>query len=73
MVVAVWIVTHNENEFVLVCVLTSKLEISSLSSYHTELEGAFFTISHMEYIGMTPEEAQHWCDNKRSIINCNKG
>ncbi len=69
---AAWIVTHNENEHVFVCVLMSELEISSLSSYCTEMEGTFCKILHMEYIEMTPEEAHHWCDNEQSLTNFNK-
>lgn len=47
--------------------------ISSVSSYRSELEGIYRSLRHIEYLGLTPREVQHWCDNKGAVDNSNKG
>ena len=46
--------------------------INSLSSYRAELEGTFRLLKHIEYLGMTPEEVTHWCDNEAAVLDTNK-
>jgi hypothetical protein len=46
--------------------------INSLSSYRAELEGTFRLLKHIEYLGMTPEEVIHWCDNEAAVLATNK-
>ena len=36
---------------------------SSLSSYRAELEGIFRLLRHIDWLGLTPEEVRHWCNN----------
>ena len=44
-------------------------DVNSCSSYRSELEGIYRTLKNVEYLGMTPEEVEHWCDNKTGVIN----
>jgi hypothetical protein len=36
-------------------------------SYRAELEGTFRLLRHIDWLGLTPEEVRHWCDNKGAI------
>ena len=65
---AAWIITDGADGYVLaVCLLAN---ISSQSSYRTELEGIFRCLHTIDHPGLTPKEAEHWCDNKLSVIDC---
>lgn len=46
--------------------------ISSLSSYWSELEGIFRSLRHAQYLGLKPNKIQHWCDNESAVNDSNK-
>ena len=50
------------------CFLLSN--ISSSSSYRSELEGIFRSLKHVEYLSMAPAEIAHWCDNEAAVNKC---
>ena len=56
------------DHFATACFLLS--DISSLSSYRSELEGIFRSLKHVEYLGMSPTEISHWCDNEAAVNKC---
>jgi hypothetical protein len=41
--------------------------VSSLSSYRAELEGAYRLLYHIEQLNLSPEEIIHWCDNEAAV------
>jgi hypothetical protein len=45
--------------------------VSSLSSYRAELEGTFRLLKHIEYLGLSPDEVKHWCDNEGAVSATN--
>ena len=48
------LIAKDETSFVTACFLMTGINI--VSSYRLELEGIFWTLKHMEYLKMTPEE-----------------
>jgi hypothetical protein len=62
---AAWIVATDEEHFTWACVVIQ--QVPSLSSYRAELEGTFRFLKHIEWLGLTPEEVRHWCDNKGAV------
>lgn len=63
-----WIIHDADGSFASACFLLSG--ISSLSSYRSELEGIFRSLSHIEYLGMRPSEVNLWCDNEAAVDRC---
>jgi hypothetical protein len=41
--------------------------VSSLSSYRAELEGAYWLLYRIEQLNLSPEEIIHWCDNEVAV------
>ena len=66
-----WMIADAEESRITACFLLTN--ISSVSSYRSELEGIYRSLQHIEYLGLTPREVQHWCDNKGAVDNSNKG
>ena len=62
---AAWIIAEDETNFTSACTVIRN--VSSLSSYRAELEGTFRLLRHIDWLGLTPEEVRHWCDNKGAI------
>jgi hypothetical protein len=62
---AAWLVANDESQFMIASVELHN--VSSLSSYRAELEGTFCLLKHIEYLGMTPNEIKHWCDNESAV------
>jgi len=62
---AAWIIAGDETNFTSACTVIRN--VSSLSSYRAELEGTFRLLRHIDWLGLTPEEVRHWCDNKGAI------
>ena len=62
---AAWIIAEDEANFTSACTVIRN--VSSLSSYRAELEGTFRLLRHIDWIGLTPAEVRHWCDNKGAI------
>lgn len=65
-----WMIADSEESRVTACFLLTN--ISSLSSYRSELEGIYRSLYHVQYLGMTPSEIQHWCDNESAVNDCNR-
>jgi len=65
---AAWIVSTDEDHHMGACFLMS--DVNRVSAYRSELEGIFRTLSHLDYLNITPKEVTHWCDNERSVIKC---
>ena len=65
-----WMIAADEDNNVTACFLMMK--ILSLSSYRSELEEIYRSLSHIQYLGMTPREIQHWCDNKSAVDDSNR-
>lgn len=62
---ASWIVATDEEHFTSACTIIQ--HVSSCSSYRAELEGTFRLLKHIKWLGLTPEEVRHWCDNKGTV------
>ena len=65
-----WMIAADDNKHVTACFLMGK--ISSLSSYRSELEGIYRSLKHVQYLGMSPREIQHWCDNESAVDDSNR-
>lgn len=65
-----WMIAETEESKATACFLLGN--ISSLSSYRSELEGIFRSLKHVQYLGLQPGEIQHWCDNESAVNDCNK-
>lgn len=60
-----WMIHDSDDKYAKACFLLSN--IMMLSSYHSELEGICCSLKHVEYLGLTPAEITHWCDNKAAV------
>lgn len=65
-----WMIADTDESRVTACFLLTN--ISSLSSYRSELEGIYRSLLHVQYLGLTPIEIQHWCDNESAVNDCNR-
>lgn len=66
-----WMITDSDDsQATPACFLLGN--ISSLSSYRSELEGIYRSLSHVQYLGLKPEEIQHWCDNESAVNDSNR-
>lgn len=66
-----WVITDSEDTRTTACFLMT--DISSVSSYRSELEGIYRSLTHLHQLGITPLEVQHWCDNESAVNDCNRG
>jgi hypothetical protein len=66
---AAWLATAGPDNILAATFLMT--DISSVSSYRSELEGIFRSLKHLEYKNVTPTMVQHWCDNERGVISSN--
>eukprot|EP00956_Cyclotella_meneghiniana_P045230 scaffold360113_cov96-Cyclotella_meneghiniana.AAC.2 len=60
-----WLIANNEDEKT--AAIFAVTNISSLSSYRAELEGTFRLLKHIDYLGMSPDEVTHWCNNEAAV------
>ena len=67
---AAWLI-HQDDDHVLSAVVLLE-NISSVSSYRTELEGVFRCLYHLDHSGCSAAEAEHWCDNDRAVAGSNR-
>lgn len=66
-----WVITDSEDSRMTACFLMTN--ISSVSSYRSELEGIYRSLTHLQHLGITPQGVQHWCNNESAVNDCNKG
>jgi hypothetical protein len=60
-----WIIADEDEQTTSACFLLTN--ISSLSSYRSELEGIYHSLLHIRQLGITPREIQQWCDNESAV------
>jgi hypothetical protein len=65
-----WMIADSESSKATACFLLSN--ISSISSYRSELEGIYRSLLHVQYLGLTPLEIQQWCDNESAVNDSNR-
>ena len=63
-----WMIHDTDLNFAKACFLLS--DISSMSSYRSELEGIFRSLKHVEYLNLTPSEIHQFCDNEAAVDQC---
>ena len=63
-----WVIHDSDAHYAKACFLLSNL--SSLSSYRSELEGVFHSLKHIEFLNLTPTEINHYCDNEAAVDKC---
>lgn len=68
-VACAWMIHASTDSCASACFLLS--HISSLSSYHSKLEGIFRSLKHVEYLGLTPAKIHHYCDNEAAVNKSN--
>jgi hypothetical protein len=64
-----WIIADEDKQTASACFLL--MNISSISSYHSELEGIYHSLMHVRQLGITPTEIQQWCDNESAVSDSN--
>ena len=64
---AAWIVTSGTEYCMSACYLMANINV--VSSYRSEFEGIFQSLTHLEYLNIIPLEVRQWCDNERSVIS----
>lgn len=65
-----WMVAENSEQAATACFLLTN--ISSISSYRSELEGIYRSLVHIRQLGVTPRELHQWCDNESAVNDSNK-
>ena len=65
-----WMIAETEGSALTACFLLSN--ISSVSSYRSELEGIYRSLVHVRQLGLSPREVQQWCDNESAVGDSNK-
>lgn len=65
-----WMIADSETSSVSACFLLS--QISLISSYRSELEGIYRSLRHVQYLNITPQHIQQWCDNESAVNDSNK-
>jgi hypothetical protein len=63
-----WMIAEDKDHMALACILLT--DISSVSSYRSELEGIYCSLLHVRQLGLTPREIQQWCDNESAVKDC---
>ena len=63
-----WVIHDSDAHYAKACFLLANL--TSLSSYRSELEGIFRSLKHVEYLGLTPTEINQYCDNEAAVDKC---
>lgn len=63
-----WMIHDSDEHFVKACFLLS--DISSASSYRSELEGIFRGLKHVKLLNLTPTEIHQYCNNKAAGDKC---
>ncbi len=64
-----WVIATDESSAISACFLLTN--ISSVSSYRSELEGIYRSLLHIQQLGITPMEIQMWFNNESAVSNSN--
>jgi hypothetical protein len=64
-----WMIHDSDQHCAKACFLLSN--VSSLSSYQSELEGVFRSLKHVEYLNLTPAGIHQYCNNEQRWTNVN--
>lgn len=65
-----WVLHQAEGQHIKACY--SLENISSLSSYRSELEGMYRGLKHIAHAGLAPTEIRQWCDNEAAVDRSNR-
>jgi len=65
-----WMIAETPERSATACILLSN--ISSISSYRSELEGMYRSLIHVCQLGLTPQEIHQWCDNESAVNDSNR-
>ena len=65
-----WMVAESQDRAMTACFLLTN--ISSISSYRSELEGMYRSLIHVCQLGITPRELHQWCDNESAVNDSNR-
>ena len=65
-----WLLHQDDGRVLKACYLLGNM--TSLSSYRSELEGLYRSLLQLQQSGLTPAIAQQWCDNKAAVDKSNR-
>jgi len=64
-----WMIAESTDISLTACFLLT--DISSISSYRSELEGIYRSLMHVSHLGLTHTQIQQWCDNESAVNDSN--
>jgi hypothetical protein len=62
---AAWIISSGPQSFLSATFIMEN--INSFTSHRTELEGIFRALYHLDFLNMTPNMVDQWCDNLQAV------